>query len=96
MPGILKTMSPLVGDIQTSEVHNAFVEKDKVEPIAVIGFSLRFPQDAVSADSFWRMMMEGRCAMTEIPEDRMNSSGFYHPDSNRPDTVCYVSFLSVG
>lgn len=65
--------------------------KNKLEPVAVIGYSLKFPQDAVSADSFWKMLIEKRCAMTEFPEDRINLNGFYHPDADRNDTV--MNFL---
>ena len=51
-----------------------------MEDIAIIGFSLRFPQDAVSAESFWNMLDEGRSAATEVPETRFNIDAFYHPD----------------
>lgn len=63
------------------------IGKNGLEPVAVIGFSLRFPQDAVSADSFWKMLLEKRCAMTEFPEDRINLNGFYNADADRSDTV---------
>ena len=63
------------------------VENDKIEPIAIIGFSARLPQDGDSADGFWRMLCEGRSAASEIPEDRFNAKAFYHPDVDRIDTV---------
>ena len=62
-------------------------EPDVLEPVAVIGFSLKFPQDAISTESFWEMLMEGRCAVTDFPKDRMNREAFFHPDSGRPGTV---------
>ncbi|PGH23855.1 hypothetical protein AJ80_02103 [Polytolypa hystricis UAMH7299] len=58
-----------------------------LDPIAVIGFSLRFPEDAVSPESFWDMLMAKRCASKEIPRDRMNIDSFYHPDTGRVDTL---------
>lgn len=61
--------------------------RDKLDPIAIVGFSLKFPQDATSPEAFWKMMLEKRCAMTEWPKDRLNLEAFYHPDGNRPDTV---------
>lgn len=67
---------------------------NSLEPVAVIGFSLRFPQDAVSADSFWKMLIEKRCAMTEFPEDRINLNGFYHADADRSDTVIVFKLSS--
>lgn len=56
-------------------------------PIAIIGFSLKFPQDAISPDAFWKMLTEKRCAMTDLPTDRVLLDGFYNPDGNRRDTV---------
>ena len=58
-----------------------------LEPIAIVGFSLRFPHEATSPKAFWDMLAEKQCAMTEWPKDRVNIDAFYHPDSNRCDTV---------
>ena len=63
------------------------VDQDKLEPIAVIGFSAKFPQDAKSPESFWQMLEEGRSAMTEVPEDRFNIDSFYHSNAGRCDRV---------
>ena len=71
----------------TAELYDSNLEHDILEPIAVVGFSLRFPQEATSPESFWEMLAEKRCAMTEWPKDRINLDAFYHPDSNRTDTV---------
>ena len=57
-------------------------------PIRVIGYPLRFPQEATSSEAFWRMLEEGRSARTDIPSDRFNVEAFYHPDSTRHDSVC--------
>jgi acyl transferase domain-containing protein len=59
------------------------------EGIAIIGFSLEFPQDATSSEGFWKMMAEKRCAMTEFPPDRLNIDAFYHPDPNRGDSFSF-------
>lgn len=63
------------------------VDQDKIEPIAIIGFSARFPQDAISPEAFWNMLREGRSAMTEVPKDRFNIDSFYHSDAGRYDRV---------
>ena len=60
---------------------------DALEPIAVVGFSLKFPQDADSAPSFWSMLRDKRCAMTEWPKDRINLEAFYHRDESRDEKV---------
>ena len=62
-------------------------EEDNVEPIAIIGFSLKFPGEASSSEGFWDMLEGGRNAMTEFPADRINLQGHYHPDNSRLDEV---------
>lgn len=69
------------------EIYLGDFERDILEPIAVIGFSFKFPQDATSTEPFWDMLMKGRCASTEFPKDRMNRAAFHHPDPSRPGTV---------
>ncbi|KAJ5692411.1 reducing type I polyketide synthase [Penicillium macrosclerotiorum] len=58
-------------------------ENDKIEPIAIIGFSFGFPQDATSSDAFWKMLMERRSSSTAIPAERLNAAAMYHPDGGR-------------
>jgi hypothetical protein len=60
---------------------------DQTIPIAIVGMSLRFPGDAHDADSFWDMIMEGRCASKSFPADRLNGSSLYHPDPTRGESV---------
>lgn len=48
-------------------------------PIAIIGCSGRFP-GADSLEEFWSNLVEGRCAITEVPEDRWNAASFYSSD----------------
>ncbi|THC51886.1 SDR family NAD(P)-dependent oxidoreductase [Streptomyces sp. A1499] len=54
--------------------------------IAVIGMSGTFP-DAPDQDSFWRLLMEGRSAVTEIPGRRWDWREHYDP---RPEGVDVV------
>ena len=60
-------------------------DKDLLEPVAVVGFSLKFPQDALSAKSFWNMLLEGRCAKSDVPKDRFDVDSFYVPGTKRQD-----------
>ncbi|VUC33991.1 unnamed protein product [Clonostachys rosea] len=61
-------------------------DSDGLMPLAVVGMSFRFPQDATDAPSFWKMLMEQRCASTEVPPERFNMDAHYHPDSSRRET----------
>ena len=56
---------------------------DPLEPIAIAGIGCRFPGGANDAESFWRLMMDGIDAVTEVPADRWSIAKFY--DEN-PDT----------
>ncbi|KAM0165973.1 hypothetical protein ACHAQE_002074 [Botrytis cinerea] len=61
-------------------------EDTKTEPIAVIGFSFKFPEQATSPQGFWEMLVEKRNVMTELPKDRGNIDAFHRLDS-RKDAV---------
>ncbi|KAF2752844.1 hypothetical protein EJ05DRAFT_234979 [Pseudovirgaria hyperparasitica] len=52
---------------------------DFLEPIAIIGFSLRFPQVGSSAEKFWELLKTRQDAMTATPPSRFNVDAFYHP-----------------
>ena len=94
-PGILSTEStrnyyqnsPELASIGIENSRFDAFTQDTVEPIAVVGFSLKFPQDATSPEAFWRMIVEKRCAMTDIPADRLTMESFHGTDKNRNDTV---------
>ncbi|PYH88158.1 ketoacyl-synt-domain-containing protein [Aspergillus ellipticus CBS 707.79] len=62
-------------------------EGDVPDAIAIIGFDLKFPQDADTPENFWKLLLEGRSAMTEVPADRWNIDAFYHPDPDRLDSM---------
>lgn len=40
------------------------------EPIAVVGLGCRFPGGISGPDALWRFLLEGRCAVGEVPADR--------------------------
>ncbi|KAL8652640.1 MAG: hypothetical protein Q9210_002566 [Variospora velana] len=58
-----------------------------VEPIAVIGLSLTFPQKASSPETFWQMLMEGESALTHIPRDRYDWEGFFNENAEKTGTT---------
>lgn len=81
--------------MEGSETASVF-EEDVVEPIAILGMSCRFPQDATSPQSFWDMLAEGRCANTAFPEGRISIDGFYNADGNRLNKVSLLPDSSSG
>ncbi|KAG8162931.1 hypothetical protein KVR01_007409 [Diaporthe batatas] len=42
------------------------------DDIAIIGFSLKLPGEATSAENFWNMLLAGRSAASEFPANRLN------------------------
>jgi acyl transferase domain-containing protein len=58
-----------------------------MEPIAIVGFAFKLPQDAEDTQSFWDMLKEGRNVKTDWPESRINIDAFHDPDPKKLHTV---------
>src|SRR6478609_3324571 len=50
------------------------------ERIAIIGVGCRFPGGVNDSDALWKLLIEGRDAVVEIPPDRWNVERFYEPE----------------
>ncbi|HEY5706234.1 MAG TPA: SDR family NAD(P)-dependent oxidoreductase [Terrimicrobiaceae bacterium] len=50
------------------------------EGIAITGIGCRFPGGAHDAGSLWKLLVEGREAVAEVPADRWNVERFYDPE----------------
>lgn len=51
------------------------------EPIAIVGMGCRFP-GASSPDEFWRILVDGVDAISDVPADRWNGSDAFSPSAN--------------
>ncbi|MEC3982036.1 type I polyketide synthase [Amycolatopsis sp. H20-H5] len=49
------------------------VNSEEYEPIAVVGMSCRLAGGVASPEDFWRLLIEGRDAISEVPEERWAS-----------------------
>ena len=49
-----------------------------MEPIAIVGMACRFP-GADSPAALWKLLQDGRDAITEVPADRWNVDDYYDP-----------------
>jgi microcystin synthetase protein McyG len=56
------------------------------EPVAVIGLGCRLP-GADGPDAFWRLLAEGRDAVSEVPADRWDAAAWYDPDPDAPGKI---------
>ena len=56
------------------------------EPIAIIGIGCRFP-GATGPEGFWRLLREGREAISEVPADRFNLDSVYDPRPGVPGKI---------
>ncbi|OAR02799.1 hypothetical protein LLEC1_00193 [Akanthomyces lecanii] len=60
-----------------------------MDDIAVIGLGVRFPGDATSPESLWDILENGESQWSEIPKDRLNINGYYHPGGERQGSISF-------
>src|SRR4051794_23537606 len=63
---------------QTADVQGSGAMR---EPIAITGIGCRFPGSANDADAFWTLLIEGRSAISEVPNERWSIDRYYHTDA---------------
>ncbi|MEV5481563.1 type I polyketide synthase [Streptomyces sioyaensis] len=72
-------------DLQKTRLRLRDAETKHHEPIAIVGIGCRYPDGVHGADDLWRLVTEGRDAISGFPQDRgWDVAGLYDPD---PDAV---------
>ncbi|NEO44600.1 MAG: polyketide synthase, partial [Moorea sp. SIO4A3] len=70
--------------IETLQSQVETFENQKIEPIAIIGMSCRFPGGVDSPEAFWQLLHHGVDAITEVPLARWNIDDYYDPSPDAP------------
>src|SRR5690606_5467375 len=91
-------LSPLKRAFRALEQANARIaalESRHAEPLAIIGIGCRFPGGADTPAAYWRLLREGRDAVTEVPGDRWDVDANYSSDPAAADkmSVRHGAFL---
>jgi phthiocerol/phenolphthiocerol synthesis type-I polyketide synthase D len=92
-------LSPQAREVMARELIRAgtvFPVDQVAEPVAVVGIGCRLPGDVVGPESFWRLLVNGVDAISEVPADRWDAEAFYDPDPLAPGrmTTKWGGFLS--
>lgn len=63
---------------------NTFLGGNTVEKIAIVGMGCRFPGGANDPEKFWDILVNGKDATSDIPNDRWEVEKFYNPNKSQP------------
>ena len=63
------------------------LERERCEPIAVIGMACRFPGGVKDPESFLELLREGRDAICTVPPDRWDVEAWYDPKADTPGKI---------
>jgi 3-oxoacyl-(acyl-carrier-protein) synthase/SAM-dependent methyltransferase/acyl carrier protein len=60
------------------------LEAARLEPLAIVGMSCRFPGGAEDPESYWDLLRRGASAVTEVPRSRWDCDELFDSDAATP------------
>ncbi|MCP3805304.1 SDR family NAD(P)-dependent oxidoreductase [Allokutzneria sp. A3M-2-11 16] len=82
-PTIAK-LAAFLGGQEDSAPEALVAGDDENDPVCVVGMGCRFPGGSNSPESFWRNLLDGRDAVSEVPADRWDADAHYSADPGAP------------
>lgn len=76
----LSTVKQALVALQSARKQIEAAEKQKYEPIAIIGMGCRFPGEVNTPQDFWDFLNAEKDAVEEIPSTRWDSKSLYSPN----------------
>ncbi len=72
---------------KSKNLERSELERIVFEPIAVVGMGLRFPGGACDESSLWKLLVEERDCMVDVPSDRWDVDKFYNRNREFPEAT---------
>jgi acyl transferase domain-containing protein len=76
----LSTVKQALIALESARKQIQSAEKQKYEPIAIIGIGCRFPGGINTTQDFWDFLIKGKDAVTQIPNTRWDSNALFSSD----------------
>ena len=65
-------------------------ERERTQPIAIVGIGVRLPGAVDTANRFWDLLRTGTSATGPIPETRWPVERYYSPDPDAPGKMIHA------